>query len=224
MSLKQRWELFEQSPSAYRAVTGIVLLLILVPIAIPADSAWSPVTTALLSGSAATLALAASGAKPWVVRIALLAWIAAVVAAVVPGTSSPLPAIAGAALSATLIAAPVMILRRVWHHETVTATTLWGAIAAYLSIGIAFSLAYAVIADADASAFTNLVSGGFGEFNYFSFVTLTTLGYGDITPVSDLARSVIVFETVIGQGFLVVVLSRVVSLLGSGERLGRKRG
>jgi hypothetical protein len=49
---------------------------------------------------------------------------------------------------------------------------------------------------------------------YFSFVTLATLGYGDIVPTTQLARNLAVLETIIGQVFLVVVVARVVTTLG----------
>jgi uncharacterized membrane protein len=71
----------------------------------------------------------------------------------------------------------------------------------------------------DPDAFEAVIEGGLGEFNYFSFVTMTTLGYGDITPVTDLARAVVVFQTIMGQIFLVVVVARVVSLLGTGRTM-----
>ena len=54
-----------------------------------------------------------------------------------------------------------------------------------------------------------------GDFMYFSFITLTTVGYGDLTPFTDAARSAAVFEAVLGQVFLATAVARIVSLLGS---------
>ncbi|MEO1585304.1 MAG: potassium channel family protein, partial [Planctomycetota bacterium] len=51
-----------------------------------------------------------------------------------------------------------------------------------------------------------------GELSYFSFVTLTTLGYGDVSPATPIARSLATLEAVFGQVFLVVLLGRLVSL------------
>jgi hypothetical protein len=52
---------------------------------------------------------------------------------------------------------------------------------------------------------------------------MTTVGYGDITPVTDVARAVVVFQTIMGQIFLVVVVARVVSLLGTGRTMRTAR-
>ena len=117
-----------------------------------------------------------------------------------------------------------VIVRRIAKHEIITGTTMWGAIAAYLALGIAFSFIFATIHGLDPDAFNAVIDGGLGEFNYFSFVTMTTLGYGDITPVTDLARALVIFQTIMGQIFLVVVVARVVSLLGTGRTMRRAQG
>ncbi len=63
----------------------------------------------------------------------------------------------------------------------------------------------------------------FGTFQYFSFITLNTVGYGDIVPVDNVGRTLSIFEALIGQIFLVVVVARVVALLGPGPaREGRR--
>jgi len=220
--MRKNWQRFENSSDAYLAVTGLLLLLIVVPIAVAGGSA-SQAITALLAGGAATLAMAASRAHRWAIRVSWVAWIAATITIALPGSQEEVTAVAAGVLGVLLIAAPVVILRRVALHTIVTATTLWGAIAAYLSLGIALSFIYATIQGLDPTAFNDVAAGGLGEFNYFSFVTMTTLGYGDITPASDLARALVVFQTIIGQIFLIVVVARVVSLLGTGERLRRSR-
>ena len=80
---------------------------------------------------------------------------------------------------------------------------------------MAFSLLYLLIFQADPNAFTNVTDESLGNFNYYSFVTMTTLGYGDISPVAEPARAMAVLQTLIGQIYLVVVVARVVSMLGS---------
>lgn len=217
-----RWKRFEQSSDAYRAVTGMLLLLILVPIVTTANASGS-IITALIAGAAATLAMAASRARPWAIRLSWLAWVAVVVAVAIPGDQDEVAGLAAIVVGLMLISAPVVILRRIAKHRIVTATTMWGAIAAYLSLGIALSSIYVTVYAFDPTSFSNVVDGTLGEFNYFSFVTMTTLGYGDIAPTSDLTRAFAVFQTVIGQIFLIVVVARVVSLLGSTERLRPNR-
>lgn len=199
----------------------MLLLLILVPIVTSEGTFTGRLLTAVIAGGAATLSMAASDAHAWVVRATWLAWTTGVVVALTPGQHEEIESIAGMILGAALIAAPALILRRIAKHEKVTPTTMWGAISAYLSFGIAFSFIYGAVHRVAPEAFSNVIDGGLGEFNYFSFVTLTTLGYGDITPVYETTRALVVLQTLIGQIFLVVVVARVVSLLGSGRRLGR---
>ncbi len=197
----------------------MLVLLILVPIALSPNKDSSGIITAILAGGAATLSMAASEAKPWAVRISWLAWVVVIVAFVVPGSQDAVVGVASLILGVLLIATPFVIVRRIAQHEIITGTTMWGAIAAYLALGIAFSFIFATIHSLDPDAFKAVIDGGLGEFNYFSFVTMTTLGYGDITPVTDVARAVVVFQTVMGQIFLVVVVARVVSLLGTGRTM-----
>lgn len=94
-----------------------------------------------------------------------------------------------------------------------------GTIAVYLAVGLAFSLIYAAAKGFDTYAFPAMEGISLGEFNYFSFVTMTTLGYGDVTPPTDVPRAPAVLQTILGQIFLVVVVARVVSLLGSERNL-----
>jgi voltage-gated potassium channel Kch len=54
-----------------------------------------------------------------------------------------------------------------------------------------------------------------GDYTYFSFVTLTTVGYGDVTAASDLAKRLVVVEAFVGQVFLIVLVARLVALWGS---------
>jgi voltage-gated potassium channel Kch len=57
-----------------------------------------------------------------------------------------------------------------------------------------------------------------GHLTYFSFVTLTTLGYGDITPASDLARLLAMMEAMLGQLFLVIIVARLVGIHATQQR------
>ena len=200
-------------------MTVLLLVLILVPIARSPGKESSGTLTAVIAGGAATLAMAASEARPWAVRISWLAWIPVVLALLIPGSPTAVVVTASLILGLLLIATPFVIVRRIARHEIITGTTMLGAIAAYLALGIAFSFIFATIYRGNPESFKAVIDGGLGEFNYFSFVTMTTVGYGDITPVTNLARAVVVFQTIMGQIFLVVVVARVVSLLGTGRTM-----
>ena len=97
---------------------------------------------------------------------------------------------------------------------------LYAALSAYLLAGIFFALFYWVLEQIGPGAFA--AAGNFSRVSaiYFSFVTLATLGYGDIIPRSDVARGLAIVEGVGGQLFLAVLVARLVSLYGRGKDAG----
>jgi hypothetical protein len=114
--------------------------------------------------------------------------------------------------------AAVNALRFAMHAKQVDAEHLYAALSAYLLAGIFFGLFYWVLEQIGPGTF-----GATGEFTrmsafYFSFVTLATLGYGDIVPRADVARGLAIVEGVGGQLFLAVMVARLVSLYAQGSR------
>lgn len=106
---------------------------------------------------------------------------------------------------------PVLVARRLVQHAEVTVQTVMGAVAAYLQIAVAYTYAYQTI-----DAFTPGASF-FGEdvstttYTYFSLITITTVGFGDYTPVTALGRLVASSEAVVGQVFLVTFVALIVA-------------
>lgn len=106
----------------------------------------------------------------------------------------------------------------VFSKGRMTRDRVAGAIAVYLLLGLLWALAYGMIASIDPEAFKGLAafsleeSGAQQDFLYFSFVTLTTLGYGDMSPVTPAAQTLAWFEAVFGQLYLAVTIARLVSL------------
>lgn len=95
----------------------------------------------------------------------------------------------------------------------VTTSTLCNAVSVYLLMGIAWASMYQMLVLLDPAAIGPASSGtAFAEHLYFSFTTLTTLGYGDVTPVSHYARSLVMVESVIGPMYLAILIARLVSL------------
>ncbi len=106
----------------------------------------------------------------------------------------------------------------VFSKGRMTPDRVAGAIAVYLLLGLLWALVYGIVSSTDPDAFTGLASfsleesGAQQDFIYFSFVTLTTLGYGDMSPVSPFAKTLAWFEAVFGQLYLAVTIARLVSL------------
>jgi len=122
----------------------------------------------------------------------------------------------------------VLLLRDILSHRTVTAETIRGAVTIYILLGVFWITIYAVILVLRPEAFvfsdalraevgTN-ANQHFSVLEYFSFVTLTTLGYGDISPVSPLARVAATTEAVVGQLFIAITIARLVGLQVSSRR------
>ena len=100
---------------------------------------------------------------------------------------------------------------KVTHHRVI------GAVFLYLDIGLVFVALFGFVALLVPNAFNNLgtLRGNFaiaGNLIYFSFVTLTTTGYGDIVPVDPYARGLANVEAIIGQIYPAILLARLVTL------------
>jgi len=103
---------------------------------------------------------------------------------------------------------------KVFSEKTVDMDTIQGGISIYLLIGLLWALFYRVIETFDPGAFSiPPYDGSWAHvFFYFSFVTLTTMGYGDIVPKNNFAMTLCSAEALVGQIFLTVFISRLVSL------------
>ena len=109
----------------------------------------------------------------------------------------------------------VLLLRYVFGREVMDGDRLWGAASAYLMIGILWCFVYAVIELEKAQTF--LVRGTpakleLTELLYFSFSTLTTIGFGDIVPVSKPGQIAAVMEGIIGTLFLAILIAKLVGI------------
>jgi hypothetical protein len=116
------------------------------------------------------------------------------------------------------------VLYRVLRQGPVTSHRIQGAVAVYLMLGLIWAMAYSLVYIQDPSSFNlgrsiggtvdldGIQTEGMSRFIYFSFVTMTTLGYGDIAPQSKLADNLAVLQALVGQIYLVVILARLVSL------------
>lgn len=110
-----------------------------------------------------------------------------------------------------------IIMRRVLDATPVTSDKICGAVSAYLLIGIIWAIIFALFQTINPASFsipeTLLSDKAWGLWSiYFSFVSLTTIGYGDITPLTPAAQTYAWLEAVFGQIFLTVLVARLVAL------------
>ena len=121
-----------------------------------------------------------------------------------------------ALLSLVLLVTMVVCLRELLHHEAISLSAVAAAMSAYLMIGLFFSSLMGIVASIQGAAFFNQgVQPTASDLTYFSFITLTTVGYGDLSPGTSAGRALVVAEAITGQIFLVTIVARVVSAYGT---------
>ncbi|HXS63771.1 MAG TPA: ion channel [Streptosporangiaceae bacterium] len=163
---------------------------------------------------AGLLALLNSPLRSPAVRLAITAAIAVSVVMIVISASFDTPTgrgIAGIWTGLLLLLTVALLLRQILLLPAVTIQSIYGAISAYLIIGLMFAAFFSAINYLQGGFFAGGQSANLSTFQYFSFTTLTTLGYGDFTPVTDGARAVAMIEAMSGQIFLATLVARLVS-------------
>jgi hypothetical protein len=152
------------------------------------------------------------GRQPIVIAVVALAGSVGALAASLTGTQAG----EGAAelwKGVMLLLTAVLVVRRVLARPTVDIQSIYGALSAYLITGLMFAAFYAAVDHLTHSAFfADNQPATTQTFQYFSFVTLTTLGYGDFTAAQNGGRALAVIEALAGQVFLATLVARLVSV------------
>src|SRR6516164_10374003 len=126
-----------------------------------------------------------------------------------------------------LFGASALIVRSLFSAPTLTFDSILGAVCGYLFLGLGWAVLYALVEGFRPGSFAispKLVAGGEVArplphvLTYFSFVTLTTVGYGDISPVSPATRTLACMEAVTGQFYLAVIVAGLVSVLAAKDK------
>jgi hypothetical protein len=112
----------------------------------------------------------------------------------------------------------VELLRFILNAPRVDAEVLCAAVAGFLLSGLAWSLAYSLLDRLDPNSFVFTISSKSGHSMhgftslYFSFITLSTVGYGDIVPASEVARMLAMVEAMFGMFYMAMLIARLVSI------------
>ena len=201
---------------------GVVLALILATVAYslaaPQGDGARLVGVAL---QAATLvaAVVASRAHRWVVRLSVVAAVVGVagVTAALLGTDEFGQGFAAmVALPYVALTPPAIVMGLIKHFREeggVTMQTMFGVLCLYLLVGLLFGVGFGVVEELSNEPFFVTGEARADDFLYYSFSTLTTVGYGDLVAATDLGRSLSITEALIGQIYLVTVVAVIVSNL-----------
>lgn len=121
-----------------------------------------------------------------------------------------------AATAVLIVFATYCVLNYVLQARVITIDQIYAGICMYIMLGFAFGAVFFLvnILDPDSFAASTTISGrqGTPDLMYFSFVTLATLGYGDITPRTNIARSLAVVEALVGMLYIAIFMARLVSM------------
>jgi Ion channel len=206
--------------------TALILILATIIVEFSVDSGWGQVVALALGAITLIFVLTTSEARPWIVAAVRIGGIGAVtlaILAVVTGQTQEtawLVPLLGAVLA---LMAPVAIVNRLLRHATVSVPTILGAVCLYLLVGLFFAYVYAVIGALDPPFFAEDPEPQISAYVYFSFITLTTVGFGDFTPAANLGRMLAASEALLGQLYLVTVISLLIANLGRGPRAGLRQ-
>jgi hypothetical protein len=202
---------------------GLLLCLIgaslVFQLAVP-DQDWSRLVIVVLQGVTLVAALRVSAVRPSLVRaasvIVAIAAVGSLIAELSGGgdgenavrlVNALLVGIAPAAIA-------VGVVRNVREDRGVTVGTMFGVLCIYLLLGMFFAFLYAAMeALGSQPVFTQAIDPGQADFLYFSFSTLTTTGFGDLTAGTGLGRSTAITEALLGQVYLVTIVAAIVTNL-----------
>ena len=202
----------------YGYVLGLLAMTFIVMAAGPPDG-WTRITTVLLQGLTLCAALLASRVSLRLFRLAavvsLLSLIGAIASVVIDNGRDPNGAFY--LLNVLLvITVPWIIVRALWKRRVIDVRTVLGAVCIYVLLGMLYAFLYAAIDSLSSGPFFVQTSHATTpDFLYFSYITQTTVGYGDFTAKGDLGRALSVVEAMGGQLYLVTVIAVLVSRLSN---------
>jgi len=205
---------------SYGLLLALLIVLYIVIAAAPQESLWGRFFITLVLGAVLLLALHTSHVRARGLKVGIAVVVLADLANLLQAMLDRHGGDGSTFIMFVLVLiAPVVILNRIIRHEMVGLETILGAICVYVLIAIAFAGIYGGVNEAEpAGFFAQHIVPNNVDFLYFSFVTITTVGYGDLTAGTSTGRVLVTFEALIGQIFLVTLVARLVSMYGRRQR------
>ena len=200
---------------------GLLLVAILAAFTvqgIATPGPWEQVVVTALLGGTLLLALVAAEARPVVIRGASVVSSVLLVASIAEAATTNGKTVAASLANLLLLclAPPAVVLgivRSLRAHGNVTVEAVFGVLGLYILLGMFFAGVYSSIDRLGHQFFANGATATVSHCLYFSFITLTTVGYGDYTAAGNLGHTLSAAEALIGQIYLVTVVSIIVSNL-----------
>ena len=211
----------EREWSRIRDQFGIVLVLLMITVffSISApNEAWAWLATTATLAASLTIAMLVSGAQKRVVLAGMAIAVAglgmSIVFALTQAEQDARRYLSAASLLLTLLAMGA-IIRRLRLHAEINMLTVLAAVCIYVLLGLSFAFVFECVGEFGSKPFFSAHDAGTrGDYTYFSFVTMATVGYGDLTAAGGIGRALAVTEGLLGQIYLVTAVAALVGNLG----------
>lgn len=209
---------------------GLVLLLLFVAVFVSiatSEGPWALLLTTAVLATSLGISMLASGVS----MRAVWAWLSVAVAGVGLSVLVALTQearVAGGYLAITSLvftAATIgAIVRRILQQTEISVLTVLGALCIYLLVGFSFAFIYEIVGSFSSQPFfASQQTGTRSDYVYFSFITMATVGYGDLAAQGGLGRALAVIEGLVGQIYLVTAVAALVSNVGRAHESRRGR-
>ena len=218
---EQHDRLSERERTKIEGRFGMVLLLLIIAVffSISApDEPWAQLATTVVLATILSIAMWASGVRPKVLRAWLVVAALGIGASIFITITQHTRDVSGyLAITSLLLTLATMgaIARRISLHVEISLLTVLGAVCIYVLLGLTFAFVFEAIGDLGSQPFfASQETGTRSDYMYFSFITMATVGYGDLAPQGGLGRALAVIEGLFGQIYLVTAVAALVANLG----------